>query len=82
MNEAAMTAREERISKIEAATAGSVEGTSGSSSQSLKGGMPRMIKAAHFDQALRNISPSISEKVLVTSIFCHVLILEVPRYRG
>ena len=77
MSEAAKAARKERISKIKAATAAAVEGTSGSSSQSFKGRMPHMIKAAHFDQALRKISPSVSEKVLVTSILCHVLILKV-----
>ncbi|PWA67882.1 cell division cycle 48C [Artemisia annua] len=62
MNEAAMTAREERISKIKAATAPAVEGTSGSSSQSFIDGKRHMIKAVHFDQALRKISPSVSEK--------------------
>nr|GEZ38377.1 cell division control protein 48 homolog C [Tanacetum cinerariifolium] len=62
MNEAAMTAREERIGKIKAATAPAVEGISGSSSQSFIDGMRHMIKAVHFHQALRKISPSVSEK--------------------
>ncbi|PWA67883.1 cell division cycle 48C [Artemisia annua] len=62
ISEAANAARKERISKIKAATAAAVEGTSGSLSQSFRGGLPRLIKAAHFDQALRKISPSVSEK--------------------
>lgn len=62
MNEAAMAAVEEKFSKIEAATAAAKEATSGSSSQSFLGGMPHTIKAAHFDQALRKISPSVSDK--------------------
>nr|GEU95111.1 cell division control protein 48 homolog C-like [Tanacetum cinerariifolium] len=46
MSEAANAAREERISKIKAA----------------KARMRRMIKAAHLDQGLRKISPSVSEE--------------------
>nr|GEY91614.1 cell division cycle 48C [Tanacetum cinerariifolium] len=53
MNEAAMTAVEEKFSKIEAATAAAEEATSRSSSQSFLGGMAHTIKAVHFDQALR-----------------------------
>ncbi|KAI3731962.1 hypothetical protein L1987_63156 [Smallanthus sonchifolius] len=57
MNEAAMVAVEERFSKIEAAAH---EGTS--VSESYLGGMPHTIKAAHFEQALGKISPSVSDK--------------------
>ncbi|GJT99461.1 hypothetical protein Tco_1109800, partial [Tanacetum coccineum] len=82
VSEAANAARQERISKIKAAKPAAVKGTPGSFSQSIKGGMRRMLKAAHLDQALRKISPSVSEEVLVTSILCHVLIMKEQRYMG
>nr|GEW92383.1 cell division cycle 48C [Tanacetum cinerariifolium] len=63
MNEAAMVAVEEKFSKIEAATAAAEEATSGSSSQSFLGGMAHTIKSVHFDQALRKISPSVSNQI-------------------
>nr|GEX23831.1 cell division control protein 48 homolog C [Tanacetum cinerariifolium] len=62
MNEAAMAAVEEKFSRVEAATAAVEEATSGSSSQCFLGGMPHTIKAVHFDQALKKISPSVSDK--------------------
>ncbi|GJZ05679.1 hypothetical protein Tco_0539472, partial [Tanacetum coccineum] len=39
------------------------EATSGSLSQSFLGGFPHTIKAIHFDQALRKVSPSVLKKV-------------------
>ncbi|GJY00092.1 cell division control protein 48 homolog C-like protein [Tanacetum coccineum] len=83
VSEAANAARQERISKIEAAKPAAVKGTSGSFSQSIKGGMRRMLKAAHLDQALRKISPSVSEeKVGWYSMAFTLLIMKEQRYMG
>ncbi|KAI7752645.1 hypothetical protein M8C21_017732 [Ambrosia artemisiifolia] len=57
MNEAAMAAVEEKFRKIEEAS------NEGTLSESYIGGMPHTIKAVHFEQALRKISPSVSDKV-------------------
>ncbi|KAK9065388.1 hypothetical protein SSX86_016771 [Deinandra increscens subsp. villosa] len=60
MNEAAMVAVEEKFSKIEAAA--NEEKSESSSSKSNLDGIPHTIKAAHFEQALGKISPSVSDK--------------------
>ena len=64
------------LNKIEYADAAK-EATSGSLSQSFLNGRPQKIKVVHFDQALRKISPSVSDKVWITCSLCHFILIEV-----